>query len=267
VTQRVLAEVWGIADSVLAILFGKRRVQDTNRWQKARQAIQEGWKKTRRSASEGVEAIRQANLVAGSVGPPGLMVFQYMLDRLTPLTLAGPMEQAFLDACANIKDDQKIRKLTPRRFEVGTEPPRLQQARLYDVGGQDLAFDVLVRWNSQLLADVDVTTKTLRAKIPVSVRNVRFEGPVRVIVTSLQKPAPGYGAVLISLPEPPKIALDLKVLGGELTKLPWLRVKLMKNIKESIVNEALWPRRIVLPAGRIPPRQLKIKTGSFRVAT
>ena len=31
-------------------------------------------------------------------------------------------------------------------------------------------------------------------------RNLRFDGPVRLVVTHLTATAPGYGAVLLSLP-------------------------------------------------------------------
>jgi len=37
------------------------------------------------------------------------------------------------------------------------------------------------------------------------VRNLRFNGPVRVIVTDLTPDAPGYGAVLLSLPSRPEV--------------------------------------------------------------
>ena len=42
---------------------------------------------------------------------------------------------------------------------------------------------------------------------PNQVRNLRFTGPVRVIVTDLTPDAPGYGAVLLSLPSRPEVAI------------------------------------------------------------
>ena len=61
-----------------------------------------------------------------------------------------------------------------------------------------------------------------------SVRNLRFEGAIRLMVVGLQSSEPGYGAILVSFPSAPKVGLDLTVAGGELTKLSWLRTEVQK---------------------------------------
>ena len=58
-----------------------------------------------------------------------------------------------------------------------------------------------------MVAEIDATTTGVGARVPVSVRNLRFNGPVRVIVTDLTPDAPGYGAVLLSLPSRPEVAM------------------------------------------------------------
>ena len=58
----------------------------------------------------------------------------------------------------------------------------------------------------------------------------------------------GYGAILLSLPAPPEIGLDVRVAGGEVTRVPFFRDELERVLKRTLVDEYLWPRRMVLPA-------------------
>ena len=88
------------------------------------------------------------------------------------------------------------------------------------------------------------------ARIPVAVRNVKFVGTVRVIVTHLCRGDPGWGAMLLSLPSPPDIGFDVFVAGGEMTRLPWLRAVLARELQKSVAEELQWPRRVVIPADR-----------------
>ena len=49
-------------------------------------------------AAEGVEAVKlEANLYAAVVGPPGLATLQYVLDRISPLSLSTELEAALAD--------------------------------------------------------------------------------------------------------------------------------------------------------------------------
>lgn len=70
----------------------------------------------------------------------------------------------------------------------------------------------------------------------------------RVQVLGLRATPPGYAAALISLPAQPAIGFEVRVAGGEVTKLPWLRGEIEKLVREAIAEECLWPNRIVLPA-------------------
>lgn len=44
-----------------------------------------------------------------------------------------------------------------------------------------------------------------------------------------------------------RAGLDVVVAGGEVTKLPWFRDELTRAMKSKIVDEYLWPRRMVIP--------------------
>lgn len=68
--------------------------------------------------------------------------------------------------------------------------------RGYDVKDA-MALDLDVEWLSKLEAKMKMTTKVGRVNIPVTVKNLRFEGTVRVVLTPLTNEPPGFGAVLI----------------------------------------------------------------------
>ena len=75
----------------------------------------------------------------------------------------------------------------------------------------------------------------------------------------------GYGAVLLSLAAPPTIGLDVRVAGGEVTRVPFFRDELVRTLQKSMVDEYLWPRRKVVPVDRpgtvgvplLPPQELQ----------
>lgn len=88
------------------------------------------------------------------------------------------------------------------------------------------------------------------ARVPVALRNICFDGAVRLVVTNLCAAEPGYGAVLCSLPSPPELTLDCRVAGGEVTAIPWLRSELQNSLQAALLESLAWPRRVVLPAFR-----------------
>ena len=107
-----------------------------------------------------------------------------------------------------------------RRRGCDVEIQRRRVARLrYDVGPEAMAFDVDVKWASATAVDLEVyPTGTRGVVVPVVVRNVKFQGTLRVIMAPLVPDGPGYGALLVSLRDTPKIGLDVRVAGGEITR-------------------------------------------------
>jgi hypothetical protein len=203
---------------------------------------------TRRTAAEGVQALRQeATMYKAAVGPAGLIPLQYIIDRLMPLSLAGILEESLKDSLSSMKSTSTIKRVTLSSFTAGTNAPVLEAARVYDVENA-IAFDYDVHWDSQIEATMNVYTAGGLARLPVTIKKLKFDGVVRVILSPLTKAAPGFGAILVSLPSAPKIGLDVRFAGGEVTKLPWLRTELMSEIQKGIADELLWPQRVVIPS-------------------
>ena len=298
---------------------------EMSRWREAWMILRSGLSKVRRTASEGVEALKLELGSTTPVGKPGLVGFQYVVDKWTPhrleavrarysLTaptmpqphctspptpqplhllrhlplslgalchlpsaLAPPASppiastrlplrlhshpiapspacrcpfQVLEDALREALLDVQIgsRHMQIRRFSVGTKPPQLLAARVYDLGPDTLGFDVDTSWESEMVAQLEAVSPEEAEEIgygpsiaapavPVSVRNFRFEGPVRVVVTNLTRADPGYGAILLSLPRTPEIGLDVRVAGGEVTKVPWFRDELARAMQSSMADQ------------------------------
>ena len=246
VMRRVLKLLLAMLGATRSALFGSSET----RWVDAWQALCEGLAEARKASAEGVQAVQmEARLYAAAVGAPGLRPLQYALDRLLPSALVPKMEAALEQALADFaQSNNPVRSARLKQFKVGRELPRLTAARMYDLGEDALAVDVEMDWASSLTARVEIVSAGVGARVPVTLHNLRFAGPVRLVVTGLQSTAPGFGALLLSFPTAPSIGLEVRVAGGEVTRLPWLRTEVQKTIKRAVAERLLWPQRIVIPA-------------------
>ena len=218
-----------------------------NRIPAAIQAFREGVAEVRRVFSESVDAIKkESEMYSAAIGLPGLIPIQYIFDRIFPSMLTAPFRDALKDSLVQVaKENNQISKATLKKFSMGDIAPRLLEARLFDLGPRDMAFDMEFKWESNAFAELELR---VGANIPVKIKNLRFEGPVRLILVGLRPDEPGWEAMLISLPRPPRIGFDLTVAGGLITQIPWLRNELDKMLNSAIAEEVLRPRRSVVSA-------------------
>ena len=163
------------------------------------------------------------------------------------------------DSIANVKH-RNVKKMILKGVKAGTAAPLLTGARFYDVGDRAMAFDVDVKWTSEVTATMDVVPEMGLltdlggdlgglTRVPVMVHNVVFDGTIRVLMAELTREDPGYGAVVLSFPDPPQLSLDVRVLGGlEVNRVPWLRRVVVDATKTWIKEEMLWPQRMLIPA-------------------
>lgn len=225
----------------------KKKEKGRLRIRKAWRTLKEQLVETGRTATQGVRAMRQERtLYTALVGQRGLVPIQYAIAKLMPYSVSTIMENALRDTLKNIKPSRAIKKMTLKSFKAGKVPPTFLAARAYDVENC-IALDFDIDWVSEVEASFNLFTAGGLAKIPVSINSIDFSGVVRVVLTPLRPDPPGYGASLISFPTSPKLSLDVKVLGGELTKLPFLKKEITSLLQKSIKEELLWPRRNVVP--------------------
>ena len=221
------------------------------KWREAWKVLKEQLTLTKQAAVEGVQAIKlEASLYSAAIGQPGLIAVQYFVDSLSPKLLAAMAKENFVNALNDIQNPN-VRKIQLDNFDFGKTGPTLVAARSYRLDDA-MALDIDVEWDSDIFAKVKVTTKRIGVVVPVSIKNFRFNGVVRVVLTPLTEEPPGFGAALVSFPKAPNIGLDVSLSSVEITRQPWLRAELLKEIQETVTKEFLWPRRIVVPSG-IPP--------------
>ena len=176
----------------------KKKKKQHWQWRAAWQVLQQELIKTRQTAAAGVMALRQeAALYAGAVGAPGLIPVQYSLDRFLPLFVAQVLETSLKESLTDIaRQTRSIRKVKLTAFSVGNASPQLHAARVYDLGNRAAAYDVDVDWPASEL-EIKLMVITPVARIPVVVRNVQFQGTVRIILTPFTAQPPGFGAALV----------------------------------------------------------------------
>jgi hypothetical protein len=256
ILQVIVQAVWqsftaALSTAKAALTFKEDDAQRASwRWRSAWRVLVQELGKTRTTAAEGVAALRQeVALYAGAVGAPGLIPIQYLLDRFLPFSIAGTLEKSLKESLADIaKQTRSIQKIRLSSFSMGEKSPELKAARVYELGNQGVAYDVDVDWPSALEIKLVVSTVGGLARIPVVVKNVKFRGAVRLILTPLTSDPPGFGAALVSFPKAPEINLDVRVAGGDITRIPWLRSEVMSAIQKAVADELLWPRRVVVPS-------------------
>lgn len=122
----------------------------------------------------------------------GLVVFQYIAERLVGLAFQTQLRRAFEHSIASV-NNPNIRRIEMHTFQT-MSAPRLHSGRMYDMGKKAMAFDVDATWNDAFESTVTITTKRLGVKVPVRIHNVKFVGPIRVILTPLIESPPGFGA-------------------------------------------------------------------------
>lgn len=248
ILRLVTSKTWALFVLSLKEFRKALRLDGKWQWKSAWNILKAKLLETRQVAQEGVKAVKsQAKFYAAAVGVPGLIPIQYLLDRLMPYTIAAAMEDALKDSLLSLKDNPQIRSIQLSAFESGSVAPQLTASRAYELENA-VAFDLDMVWNSNVAIKLDITPKLVRFKIPVSIQNLMFKGCVRVQLTPLTKKPPGYGAILVSFPEVPVIDMDIQVAGGQITKVPWLKKEIENEITETVQDEFLWPKRVVIPS-------------------
>ena len=222
------SRVWSLVAATFAAVRASLKAEDQT-WTDTRAVLEEGLIKTKKEVDESLRAFNEEkDFYAAAVGVPGLRTAQYVIDHMMPGLIAAKLEASLSQSIANVKHPN-VKRMILKSVTAGKAAPLLTGARFYDVGEDDMAFDVDVTWESDIEAGMDVVPAMGLpaeglARVPVLIHDVKFSGTVRVLMAALSRREPGYGAIVLSFPDPPAIALDVRVGGGlEVNRVPWLR--------------------------------------------
>ena len=251
--------VWALVVKTAAAVKESLQAENTT-LEDTKKVLLVGYQATKREVDDALTAFNQErDFYAAAVGIPGLRTAQYVIDHMMPGLIAQKLENSMADSIANVKH-RNVKKMILKGVKAGTAAPLLTGARFYDVGDRAMAFDVDVKWTSEVTATMDVVPEMGLltdlggdlgglTRVPVMVHNVVFDGTIRVLMAELTREDPGYGAVVLSFPDPPQLSLDVRVLGGlEVNRVPWLRRVVVDATKTWIKEEMLWPQRMLIPA-------------------
>ena len=121
-----------------------------------RKVLAEGFAATKREVDESLRAFNQErDFYAAAVGIPGLRTAQYLIDHMMPGLIAAKLEKSLAQSISNASHPN-VKKMILKSVAAGKAAPLLTGARFYDVGETAMAFDVDVKWISDINADMDV---------------------------------------------------------------------------------------------------------------
>eukprot|EP00271_Cylindrocystis_brebissonii_P002837 TRINITY_DN13615_c0_g1_i1.p1 TRINITY_DN13615_c0_g1~~TRINITY_DN13615_c0_g1_i1.p1 ORF type:complete len:567 (+),score=102.51 TRINITY_DN13615_c0_g1_i1:506-2206(+) len=141
-----------------------------------------------------------------------------------------------------------IQRLEVVKFNLGSVAPRVLSVQAVKREKDSLCVEIAVEWTTG--KDQTVVLKAVTAMAPdlkIKVDDLRFRGIFKIFLRPLVNQLPGFGAVLISFREQPKIDMDIGLLGGDITKIPGMLNMIENIIRTSLSDMLIWPARIVVP--------------------
>ena len=107
--------------------------------------------------NESLRAFNQErDFYAAAVGIPGLRTAQYVIDHMMPGLIAAKLERSLGAVHLQRVKHPNVKRMILKSVAAGRAAPLLTGARFYDVGDGAMAFDVDVKWVSDITADMDV---------------------------------------------------------------------------------------------------------------
>ncbi|KAG0617318.1 hypothetical protein M758_5G181100 [Ceratodon purpureus] len=139
-----------------------------------------------------------------------------------------------------------IQKLELKEVAFGNKAPQITGVRLTEGLEDETVLEIKVSWNTSkegVVLSVDFPGPNYK----VQLKNWHLEGTAKLIFKPLTGTIPGFGAVLVSLTEPPDFDFDLKFLGGDIGALPGVEKMIDNSIRTALMDSLVWPSRIVVP--------------------
>jgi hypothetical protein len=139
-----------------------------------------------------------------------------------------------------------IQKITLQKVAFGNRAPQIMGVRLTPGLEDETVLEIKVSWETEkegVVLSVDFPGPNYK----VQLKNWHLEGTAKLIFKPLTGTIPGFGAVLVSLTEPPDFDFDLKFLGGDIGAIPGVEKMIDSSIRTAVMDSLVWPSRIVVP--------------------
>ncbi|KAH7331230.1 hypothetical protein KP509_20G020800 [Ceratopteris richardii] len=140
-----------------------------------------------------------------------------------------------------------IQKISIKSITLGTVSPRLGGVK-FSGGDEDEAnLEVELDWRHGQDAKIVIQLQTTGPLLTVQIRDFVVYGTLKLIFKPLKEQFPGFGALTISLKEPPIIDFQTKFLGGDLLAIPGVDNTVDNIIVTALTDLLVWPNRLVFP--------------------
>ncbi|XP_065849663.1 synaptotagmin-5-like [Euphorbia lathyris] len=132
------------------------------------------------------------------------------------------------------------------RFTLGTIAPQFTGISIIEGGESGITMELEMNWDGNPNIILGIKTR-LGLSLPVQVKDLGFTGVFRLIFQPLVTEFPCFGAVCFSLRQKKKMDFTLKVIGGDISKIPGISDAIEGTIRDAIEDAITWPTRKVIP--------------------
>ena len=125
------------------------------------------------------------------------------------------------------------------KFTLGTEPLVFASVACVDDVPNEVGLDIEFKWVAKE-PEVQLDVSLLGMVLPIAIDKLEAFGTVRIVFGPLCDWWPAFSDMQVAFIGKPKIDLDLRLIGGDITKFP---------VVERLLNEAPIPRTPAAAAG------------------
>jgi hypothetical protein len=136
-----------------------------------------------------------------------------------------------------------IRNLHFSKFTLGTEPLVFASVACVDDVPNEVGLDIEFKWVAKE-PEVQLDVSLLGMVLPIAIDKLEAFGTVRIVFGPLCDWWPAFSDMQVAFIGKPKIDLDLRLIGGDITKFPVVERLLMNLIKNVLTKLMTWPNRL-----------------------
>ena len=136
-----------------------------------------------------------------------------------------------------------IKNLHFSKFTLGTEPLVFASVACVDDVPNEVGLDVEFKWVAKE-PEVQLDVSLLGMALPIAIERLEAFGTVRIVFGPLCDWWPAFSDMQVAFIGKPKIDLDLRLIGGDITKFPVVERLLMNLIKNVLTKLMTWPNRL-----------------------
>ena len=165
------------------------------------------------------------------------------LDKAISTTVINALEPV-LNSLVN--KTKRTTTLKFSKFTLGLEPPVLASVKVFTESEGEVGLDIEFKWGAKEPGVVlDVTV--MGVSLPVALEHIEAYGTFRIIFGPLVPWWPSFSALTLAFVGKPNIDFNLKLIGGDITAVPYVSRLLGDLIKNQLVELMVWPRRLFVP--------------------